>query len=179
MTLADSRFVSRLQAQEEAAITELVDRYYEPIYRYLYQYVHDPDRAADLTQETFLKAYNAMPDLDDASNLSAWLFTIAANLARKRHRRRQLIQWLPLRRWHATRSGPEQRIAQQDLVSRVLEQLPETYKQCLLLHVWAGLTCAEIGEIVGKSEAAVKMTLVRARRRFRERHAALTGEEES
>lgn len=174
--LADQHFVDRLQQQEENAVAELVDRYYEPIYRYIYQFLYDAETAADLTQDTFLNAYKALPRLNDDSNLSAWLFTIATNLIRKHRRRRNLIQWIPLQSFHGYTEGPAKRIAEQDLVTRVLEQLPEEYKTCLLLQIWGGLSCAEIGQVVDKTEAAVKMTLVRARRRFRRIHVQLASE---
>jgi RNA polymerase sigma factor (sigma-70 family) len=61
----------------------------------------------------------------------------------------------------------EEQVIEQTLVGRALEQLPIDYKACLLLHVWAGLTSAEIAQVIGKSENVVRMTLVRARRQFR------------
>jgi RNA polymerase sigma-70 factor (ECF subfamily) len=75
--------VSRLRDQEEPAILALVDRYYAPIHRYLTRLTGDTHVTAELTQETFIDAYNALPRLADDSNVSAWLFRIATNLARK------------------------------------------------------------------------------------------------
>lgn len=175
--VVETHLISRLKDQEETAVHELLDCYYEPINRYLYGLVRDPEIAAELTQETFLQAYKALPRLADDSNLSAWLYRIATNLARNHHRRRQLIRWLPLTHLQGQQDHLEHRIVEHSLVERVLDQLPGDYKVCLLLQVWEGFTCAEIGQIVGKTEDAVKMTLVRARRRFREVYASLANEE--
>ncbi|MCU0493713.1 MAG: RNA polymerase sigma factor [Chloroflexaceae bacterium] len=167
--LSDQQFLSQLRSQSEAAMLLLVERFYAPIYRYLCRLTGDEQVAAELTQDSFLDAYTALPRLADDSNLSAWLYQIATNRARKHFRRQKLVRWLRL--------GPltepqqpcdEERMVQQDHVSRVLERMPNDYKTCLLLQVWGGLSCAEIGAAVGKSEDAVKMTLARARRRFRE-----------
>ena len=165
--VVDQDFVSQLRDHEEPAILAFVDRYYTPIHRYLSRLLGDPQVAAELTQETFLEAYTTLPRLVYDSHLSAWLFQIATNLARKHHRRRCLIDWTSLDTRVAHPASLEQRIVQQDLIERALAQLPLDQKACLLLHAWAGLTCAEIARVVGKTEDAVKMMLMRARRQFR------------
>ena len=162
--------IGRLRAQDHQAFGALVDRHYGPVYRYLTRLVGDSEAAADLTQETFLAAYQALPRLAENSNVSGWLFRIATNLARQHHRRRQVICWSRLSRLepdHAPSRSLEDSVAQQDLVRRALHQLPLDQRVCLLLYAWTGYTCAEIGQIVGKSADAVRMLLVRARRRFR------------
>jgi RNA polymerase sigma factor (sigma-70 family) len=113
--LADRYFLSRLRDRAESAIQELFDQYYARIYRYLARLVDDPQTAADLAQETFLKAFVALHQLEDDSNVSAWLFQIATNLARSYHRRRRLIRWLPLDRAPAS-ARHEDDFAQRDPV---------------------------------------------------------------
>jgi RNA polymerase sigma-70 factor (ECF subfamily) len=113
--------------------------------------------------------------LADDSRLAGWLFRIATNLARQHHRRRQAICWTRLPRpdtYQASQPGVEDGVAQQDIVRRALAQLSLDQRACLLLYAWTGLTCAEIAEILGKSPEAVRMTLVRARRRFRDVYGA-------
>lgn len=165
--MADPQFVSRLKGQDEAAVLALVDRYYAPIARYLSRLLGDVQLAEDLTQETFLDAYVALPRLRPDSNLSAWLFQIATNRARKQLRRRRLVRWLALDALAHHSAGPEEVAASRDQVGRALAQLSADQRICLLLQTWGGLSAAEIGQVVGKGEDAVRMTLVRARRRFR------------
>jgi RNA polymerase sigma factor (sigma-70 family) len=175
--MPDSDFVACLKAGKETATGELVARYYQPINRYLYGLVQDSQIALELAQETFLQAHKALPRLADDSNVSAWLYRIATNLARKHHRRQRLIRWFPLDYFVVRQDSPEKQTIEQDLVGYALKQLPMDQKVCLLLQVWAGLTCAEIAQAVGKSEAAVKMALVRARARFRDAYTEASGEE--
>jgi RNA polymerase sigma-70 factor (ECF subfamily) len=165
--LADPEFVSRLQLREEVAVLALVDRYYAPIGRYLSRLLGDAQLAEDLTQETFLDAYVALPRLHRDSDLSAWLFQIATNRARKQLRRQRLIRWLTLDALRDHTGGYEEQISRRDQLERVFAQLPADYRICLLLQTWGDLSVAEIAEVVGKREDAVRMTLVRARRRFR------------
>ena len=164
--LADPQFVSRLKGQDEAAVLALVDRFYMPIARYLSRLLGDVQLAEDLTQETFLDAYVALPRLQPESHLSAWLFQIATNRARKHMRRQRLIRWLTLDTLSSHTSGHEEQVACRDQVGRALARLPESYRICLMLQTWGGLSTAEIAQTLGKSEDAVRMTLVRARRRF-------------
>jgi RNA polymerase sigma-70 factor (ECF subfamily) len=164
--LADGSFIQQLRDQSESAILLMVDTYYAPITRYLTRLLGDQALANDLTQETFLSAYIALPRLRDDTNLSAWLYQIATNLARKQFRRQRLVRWLPF----LDRGGshnPEEQAVERTGVSRALARLPADYQTCLLLHTWAGLNCAEIGKVLGKSEAATKMLLMRARNRFK------------
>jgi len=60
----------------------------------------------------------------------------------------------------------EQRVADREVVQRVLRRLPEKYAKCLLLYEYEGFSCAEIAEVLSVSPSAVKMRLMRARERF-------------
>ena len=66
------------------------------------------------------------------------------------------------------------KLARRDVVHRALSRLTLDQRVCLLLYAWTGYTCAEIGQITGRSTDAVRMLLVRARRRFRAAYGAVT-----
>lgn len=164
--VADQGLISQLRDRAEPAIDALFDAYYDRVYRYLAQLVTDADLAADLTQDTFIKVYAALPRLSDNSNLTAWIFQIATRVARSHFRRRRIIQWLPLNAWSGHSTGPEEHITRTDAVAAALNQLAPEYRTCLLLYSWAGLSCPEIGIVLGRSEEATRMLLSRARRQF-------------
>ncbi len=163
----NSEQIRLLRARQETEVQALVERHYSAIYRYLYRYVGSADLAEELCQETFLKAYAALPRLADDSNLTAWLYKIATNEAHQYHRRRRLLAWLPLQLGHIGDQGHEGRVVEHDAVHRVLARLPEAYRSALLLQIWAGLNCAEIAAVLGRSEPATRTLLLRARQRFR------------
>jgi RNA polymerase sigma-70 factor, ECF subfamily len=158
-----------LRARDHLAFEALVERRYEALRRYLARLVGDGEIAADLTQETFLRAYQALPRLGDDSNVGSWLYRIATNLARQHHRHRRLLCWSRLEAHHDALPGRslEEEVATRDRVRRALEGLPLDQRVCLLLYAGTGYTCAEIGGILGRSAPAVRMLLLRARRRFR------------
>ena len=167
-----------LRARDHLAFEALVERRYEALRRYLARLVGDGEIAADLTQETFLRAYQALPRLGDDSNVGSWLYRIATNLARQHHRHRRLVCWSRLEAHQNALPGRslEEEVATRDRVRRALEGLPLDQRVCLLLYAGTGYTCAEIGGILGRSAPAVRMLLLRARRRFRAAYGEPDGE---
>ncbi|MDQ3702587.1 MAG: sigma-70 family RNA polymerase sigma factor, partial [Chloroflexota bacterium] len=145
MMAAEPPSVSRLRTQDHRAFGALVDRQYEPVRRYITRIVGDAEVAADIAQETFLRAYQALPGLADDSNVGAWLFRIATNLSRQHLRHRRLICWSRLEAHHAPSRSLEDDVARRDRVRRALARLPLDQRICLLLYAWTGYTCAEIG----------------------------------
>src|SRR5215475_16184159 len=88
--------MARVETKESAwSFDQIYDEYKTPIYNYVYHLVGDREQADDLTQDTFLKAFRALPKMDASLKLSAWLYRIATNTAYDALRRRKLISWLP------------------------------------------------------------------------------------
>lgn len=159
--------IERLRAQDHAAFDAVTERHYAPVRRYLTRLAGNAEVAADLTQDTFLRAYQALPRLADDSDVQGWLFRIATNLARQHHRHGRLIHWGSIEPHHMAAPSLEEDVVRQDHVRRTLDQLSLDQRACLLLYAWTGYTCAEIGLILDRSSEAVRMLLVRSRRRFR------------
>ena len=156
----------------------IYDEYKTPIYNYIYHLVGNRDQAEDLTQDTFLKAYKALPKMDASLKLSAWLYRIATNTAYDALRRRKLIAWLP---WQdldhepadVESADPQETIGTSDLVRAALRHMPPHYRAALLLYTQEGFSYAEIAHTLGIAESGVKMYLSRARHSFREHYRAL------
>lgn len=123
----------------------------------------DAEVANELMQETFVRAIRRSGEMELRSG-RAWLFRIAANLARDHLRRRQLVRFVPF----SGREPDPRRIADPDagLVHRALRELPETLSVTLLLHYDAGFSRKEIAEMHGVTEEAVKARLARGRDAF-------------
>lgn len=166
----DEALVARARRGDADAFAEIFERYHHRIVNYLYGLVHDRELANDLAQESFLKAYKALPRMDDELRLAPWLYRIAGNTAFSALRRRRLIRWLPLLHDNgdlgetATMDG---QVAEAEAVHRALAQLPAKYAAPLLLHSHEGLSCNEIAVVLGISPGAVKTRLFRAREAFR------------
>ncbi len=144
--------------------------------RYLHRKVWDADRALELAQDVFVRALSAKPD-----NPRAWLFTVAANIARDESRlvirRKKHLALLTL---EATADPPRvdpvarmEADERADAVRRALDTLSERDREALLLRD-AGLSYPEIAARMGLAPSAVGTTLCRARKRLAEAHASLT-----
>ena len=157
----------------DALFEQLFDDYRQPILNYLYRLLGDGAQAEEVCQDVFLKAYRALPRLPADANHRAWLYRIASNAAIDKHRRRKLLQWLPLHDRDAadggvgTRDGPETHISERSAVHHALQALPLHYRQPLVLFSVQGYSVHEISQMLGMSEGAVKTRLCRARERFR------------
>lgn len=79
MEILDSQLVRDSLEGREAAFAELVRRHSSGVYKFAYRFVRDADDAADVTQETFVRAWKNLKKFDPAKNLKTWLFTIAKN----------------------------------------------------------------------------------------------------
>ena len=155
----------------EAAFAALFDAHFRRLFRYLDRLSGEPDLAADLAQEAYIRLYRrgAMPDVPQA-----WLVTVALNLFRNarasRNRRRTLLgvvrgelaQADPAPAPDAALLASEQRSA----VRAALDRLPERERRLLLLRA-EGYSYRELAAALRLNEASVGVLLARARRAFR------------
>jgi RNA polymerase sigma-70 factor (ECF subfamily) len=165
------------RAGTDAVFEQLFRDYRQPILNYIHRLVGDVARAEELTQQAFVKAYHALPRLPAVANRRAWLYRIATNTCYDHLRRRRLVQWLPLLDRDSrpgSHDGPESPIGERDAVQRTLDQLAPSDRAVLILYSVQEYSTAEISQMLGISQGAVKTRLCRARERFRKAY----GEEE-
>lgn len=157
--------VERARRGDLPAFEAIYGAYRGRIAAYLARLVHDPDLAADLTQDVFVRAFRAIRETKPDLNLKAWLFAIATNTAISHHRHRRLIQWLPLEAAPepCAPEALEQRVADRDRLNAALATLPRDQAACFLLWAREGLTYEEIGKAAGISAGAAKTRAYRAR----------------
>ena len=173
----DQVFVARLRARDPEAFTAIYERYKSQIYNYLLRLSGTAEMADDLTHDTFLSAYEALPTLRDDSAISAWLYRIASNRFRDTLRRKRVINWLHLGdRRDAEQSlsqmGGEEALPERELVQLAMKQLKPEYAICLMLRLAEGFSTLETAAILKASPESVRMRLCRARVMFRDAYAA-------
>jgi RNA polymerase sigma-70 factor (ECF subfamily) len=152
-------------------------QYRDRVYAYLRTRTAGPEDAADLTQQVFLQALDALPRYRlRGAPFAAWLLRIARNAATNYGKRRQqTVAWdlLPESLHPAAQSDPEREAIRHDDAAwllAVLRQCDASTREMLALHFAAGLTVAETAAVVGKSEAAVKKALSRTVRALKEQY---------
>lgn len=134
----------------------------------------DREVAAELMQETFVRAIRARSQGTAVRSSRAWLYRIAANAGRDHLRRRMLFRVVPFTRLVPGSAGiPD---PDTELVHRALRAIPVEQAVTLLLHYDAGFSRAEIATMEGIGEEAVKSRLARGRERFIREFERLGGE---
>lgn len=183
----DRADMQRLAAGEDAALDALMQRHAAAVHRLFLGLLGDPQDALDLTQETFVRVYQARHRFRSRERFVPWLFTIATNLARNRIRWRQRHPTVP---WDPNPTGPgnagagaaptadcpevadspaeillsRERI---DAVRRAVARLPPELREALVLCEWEELSQAEAAAVLGTTVKAVESRLYRARQILR------------
>ena len=172
------RPVSGVWDRDEAAIfvETVFGKHQGEIYAYLLRMMRDPEVAADMTQDTFIKAYKNYATLEKPENARAWLYQIAHRVALDEIRRRKIVRFLP---WtgEARGSAPsaEHLVMEARLsgdLQRALQRIPERQRAALLLAELHDLTGLERASALGVSHVAARALLTRARESLRQALAA-------
>lgn len=169
MMRASALTVSAPRVEPLAVFERLFAEYQTPLLNYLYRLVGDAPLAEDLVQEAFTRAWRARAQLPQLANPRAWLYRIATNVARDHHRRRRLLQWLPLFSADPalTTPPPDGDPLATEHLRRALLQLSPDYREPLVLYTCQDFSVAEIATALGLSPDAVKQRLSRARQKLR------------
>ncbi|MBI5351935.1 MAG: sigma-70 family RNA polymerase sigma factor [Chloroflexi bacterium] len=169
----ETNLIQRATMGETAAWEPLMLAYQEPVFRFAYLFLGDPDDAEEITQETFLRAYHNLKRFDLTRPLRPWLLSIAANLARNRHRSVGRYLAALTRSFHADPSEPldvEQHTAHSqdaDQLWKAVRQLNSDDQQIIYLRFFLDLTTAESAQALDVAEGTVKSRLNRAVGRLR------------
>ncbi len=191
----DAKWVERILAGDESAFTALVKKYEKQIHAFVWRRVKDYHVAEEITQDTFLKAYQKLGTLRDPNRFSGWLYMIAT---------RRFLTWsdektIPMQSLDAMREGEIEALLyarymmeqteklatdkQREVVGYLLEKLPARERTVVVLHYLSEMSCEEIGTFLEMSPNTVKSRLHRARKRLKKEapivHEILGGSQHS
>lgn len=173
---------ARLKAGNRAAATELVDIYYERIYLYMRRLGHSCQVSEDLTQESFLRAWQHIGQLRSTKALNSWLYRIAGNVSRlywRRHKVRELIGLEGIDVSDGSEAGCD-KAGRMELLGQVktaVLKLPIKLRQAVVLHYIQHLSIAESADTAGVREGTLKSRLNRALKVLEKQIASGTGEQ--
>ena len=162
--------VQRAQAGSIEAFGLLVERYEKGIYRYLMRSLRNHEDASDYAQQVFLKAWLNLASLQNMACFKVWLYAIARNLMRDHWRAKKLscVSWeeLVVDAVDVSTSGPEERIADVELMRLALAELSPKLRYCLVLRLVCGYLPCEIACMVGINVTSVGTYISLARRQL-------------
>lgn len=164
----DAQLVESFCRGEHAAAAELVERFYERIYAFLRRLSGGDADAADLTQRTFGRVWQALPQFERRASFNSWIHSIAY---------RQFLDWHKIQGRLETRSdewwglhpsrepGPDELASQRDLAAHLfsrVEVLEKDLRETVHLHYYQNLTLQETADAMGIATSTVKYRLRQA-----------------
>ncbi|MHB0913949.1 MAG: RNA polymerase sigma factor [Armatimonadota bacterium] len=180
----DAKLVERARRGDVPSFERLFAKHHRRVYNLVYRMVEDEQDAADLTQDTFVRAYNSLHHLDSGEAFYSWVRTIAVNLCRDFFRKRgrtvrteSLDQKVELdgggeveREFADWSTNPERSLDRKDMqetVQRAISSLSEEYRTAVILHHIEGMDVKEMADLLQVPVGTVKSRLSRAREDLR------------
>ena len=171
-------WLQKARRGDKNAFGQLIEAYQGPVYNLAYRMLGNSGEAEEAAQEAFIRAYTRLDSYDPAHKFSTWLLSITSNYCIDLIRKRRAVLLSidePLPPHPALHSdnnkGPEAQYLAQEreaLVQGMLKELPEEYRQAVVLRYWYDMSYEEIAEVQQTTVSAVKSRLFRARRQLAE-----------
>lgn len=169
------QLVKKAKNGDEAAFGQLYDLFAQRIFRYISLKIQDSSLAEDILQDTFIKAWKALPDLPEENlNFSAWLYKIAGNCVndyfRKKYRSPDTVE-LEEALFITTHDGIGEQLsieADMQVVESAFTKLPAQYRQVLELLFIQDFSLQETAKILQKNYVSVRVLQYRALKRLKE-----------
>ena len=184
-TDADAELMLRVKRGDRAAFAELVEKYKQPLFNFVFRTLRDETETEDVAQNTFLQVWKARARYQRTAKFSTWLFTIARNLCLNEIRRRSRHRAESIEETHAEHedqprqqyedkahiAAPE-KLLHGELAAKIeeaLAELPENQRTAILLCRQDELSYEEIAEVLDCSLSATKSLIHRGRETLKEK----------
>jgi RNA polymerase sigma-70 factor, ECF subfamily len=181
VTIAESDMQSSTQPESIAALAaeaknnpvafgRLYNLYVQPVYRYLYSRIGSVHEAEDLTSQTFIAAYEALPRYHERGHFAAWLFRIARSKLMDHFRKSRFEVGLDAAERSVEEGDTLGRLVQDEELSHLkflIQGLHANEQDLIKLRYVADLSFAEMGELLGKREDSVRKSVNRLMARLR------------
>jgi RNA polymerase sigma-70 factor (ECF subfamily) len=174
----EADLIRRVQARDEMAFREVVDRYQSKVFSIIYGILRNRNDAEDISQQVFAKIYFSINNFDFRSSLLTWIYKITVNecydYLRKKKVRKLVYEsdfgeeeTVRMEQSEPDSSKPvDQRLAQRDLVLKLLEKVSDEDRNLMLLKEVEGHSVEELAEMTGLNENTIKVKLFRARQKL-------------
>jgi len=181
----DATLMLRVKRGDRAAFAELVEKYKQPLFNFVFRTLRDEAESEDVAQNTFLQVYKSRDRYERTAKFSTWLFTIARNLCLNEIRRRSRHPAESIEESHAeyedqprqqyedkTHIAAPDKLLHGELAQKIeeaLAELPENQRTAILLCRQDELSYEEIAEVLDCSLSATKSLIHRGRETLKEK----------
>jgi len=176
----EAALVRRVQAQDEMAFREVVERYQAKVFSIIFGILRNHNDAEDIAQQVFAKIYFSIKNFDFRSSLLTWIYKITVNECYdylRKKRVRKLVYESDFSEEDSLRMENSEtvidqgqpmdiRLAQRDLVLKLLDKVSEEDRMLLLLKEVEGHSVEELSQMTGMNENTIKVKLFRARQKL-------------
>jgi RNA polymerase sigma-70 factor (ECF subfamily) len=171
-----------VQQGDADAFGELISRYEQKLKRYGRKFLSSQDDIEDLVQDVFIKAYTNIQSFDTSLRFSPWIYRIAHNtfVNELKHRGRRstplfdadtVLPFLPAKE---TADNEALRAELRNIMDELLQDLPEKYREVLILHYYEELNYQEISDVLQIPVTTVGVRLLRGRKKLQELYVTHT-----
>ena len=179
----ECNLVLRAQGGDQLAFEVLYERYNDRICRYLSRMIGNDGIGCELTQEVFLKAWEALLSLRDPSRFASWLYRIATNRAYNYQQHAKLLHMIPWEEYAMKEetpsiAGPEEQVEEAELLKLALARVSPTYRPCLILYVIEEYSQRQIAELLQMKESSIGRYVSRGKEELRQIYRRLASESE-
>jgi len=150
----------------EGAFGLLLDRYQEKVFRLAFSILREAGRAEEVTQDIFLKLWQALPFYDGRAALSTWLYTIARNTCYSTFRKESIRMTVPIE--GGVEPSRHETVSQQAEIKQLLERLPTVQREVITLFYLEDQSIQDVAQMLDLPEGTVKCHLHRARQALAE-----------
>src|SRR5271154_3050118 len=176
----EASLVRRVQARDEIAFRDIVERYQAKVFSIIYGILRNHNDAEDIAQQVFSKVYFSIRNFDFRSSLLTWIYKITVNECYdylRKKRVRKLVYESDFSEEDSVKMensdtaiepspAVDTRLAQHDLVIKLLDKLSEEDRTLLVLKEVEGHSVEELSQMVGMNENTIKVKLFRARQKM-------------
>ena len=151
-------------------LEKIYREYFTIVYRYTLSISRDAHLAEEITQETFVKAFQKLKSFRGDSDISVWLCQIAKNeyfQHLRKQKKKRAIQTTP----ESIVAGPEQELVKKEMrfrIQQILHDMEEPYKEVFYMRTYGEMSFKDIGKIFEKQETWARVTYYRARKKIME-----------
>jgi len=174
----EAELVRRVQARDELAFREIVDRYQSKVFSIIFGILRNRNDAEDIAQQVFTKVYFSINNFDFRSSLLTWIYKITVNECYdylRKKKVRKLVYESDFSEEDSVdmeRSEPDgtpsfdRTLAQRDLITKLLSKVSEEDRNLMMLKEVEGHSVEELAEMTGMNENTIKVKLFRARQKL-------------
>lgn len=162
----DPQFIQQLRQQDPEAFRVLLEEYDRKIYNIVYRMIPNRDDVEDVAQEAFVEIWRALPRFRQQAQLPTWIHRVAVNVCLEHRRRKRGSEDVSLedipQAFEQSEENTHDQVVSNDLKARVgrcIGQLPEIYREVIVLHELQGFTYGEVARMLKIPEGTVKSRL--------------------